>query len=270
MRFRLLLVASGCVVGCAHSEGDFTQIDVKSTRALAEKPSDLDFSDASLKGARVFSEKAGAERIALLRRRQVILRPSRVAFQIPQAWLDHYDSPPKYPVENLRELVSDPSELDRYYAPRNNLHFVREELDRVKSGEGNEWDVTFAKVVNDLLPFEKCVFHGGSEGWGEQGHSFADLQMRVYVGNWELAEIQKLVGGRGLSAVRKMSQDAFAQLRTCGSIEGLHGRDGRHPPGCLMGSQHSGWMAGRILNLPHDVLRLRCHGRDRFLRQEIR
>jgi len=79
MRFRLLLVVVGCVVGCARSNDDFN--------------------DASLKGARAFSEKPGAEPIALLRGPIVILKPSGVAFRKPQAWLDHYNSPPKYPVE---------------------------------------------------------------------------------------------------------------------------------------------------------------------------
>jgi len=37
MRFCLLLVASGCVVGCARSDGDINNSGLKGTRALAEK-----------------------------------------------------------------------------------------------------------------------------------------------------------------------------------------------------------------------------------------
>jgi len=234
MRFRLLLLASWCVVGCARSDGDLSDaglkgdcaLDEKSgddafdgatqkgVRAHVEKSGDDDLSDAIVKGDRTFAEKPGADSIALLRGRLVILKPSRIVFRIPPAWLDHYDSPPKYPVENLREMVTDPAELDRRCSTKNNLHFTRQDLDKVKSGEGNEWDETFAKVVNDLLPFEKCVFHGGGEGWGLQGHSFGDLQMRVYLGHWELGELTKLVGERGLPAVRKMSQGAASRLRS--------------------------------------------------------
>jgi hypothetical protein len=194
MRFRLLLLASACVLGGA-------------------RPRD-DLSEASLKGARTFSEKPGAEPVALLGGRIVILKPSGVAFRIPRPWLDHYDSPPKYPVENSREMVSDPADLDRYYAPKNNLHFTRQELDQVKSGQGNEWDEMFATVINELLPFEQCIVHGGGEGWGMQGHSFGDVQMRVYLGRWDLVEIQKLVRELALPAVRKLSQDSGAAFRS--------------------------------------------------------
>jgi len=232
MRFRLLLVASGCVVGCARSGGDFNNSGLKGTRTLAAKSGDDDLNDTSLKGARAFSEKPGAEPIALLRGRVVILKASRIAFRIPQAWLDHYDSPPKYPGEDLRELVTDPADLDRYWSPKNNLHFTRQELDQVKSGEGNEWHETFAKVVNDLLPFEKCVFHGGGEGWGPQGHSLAEVQMGIYLGRWDLVEIQKLVGERGLPAVRKMSQVAASTLRSnMAQLKGFADMTGGFSPG---------------------------------------
>jgi hypothetical protein len=214
MRFCVLLVAGGCMVGCARSDDGINEAGLNGPRALAEGLSDDDINDASRKGDRTFADKSGAEPLALLRGRVVILKPSRIAFRIPQAWLDHYDSPPKYPVANLREIVTDPNDLDRYYSPKNNLHFTREELDQVESGEGNEWDVTFAKLVNELLPFEKCVFHGGGEGWGQQGHSFADLQMRVYLGSWDLVDIEKLVGERGLPAVRRISHGTPTWDRT--------------------------------------------------------
>jgi hypothetical protein len=205
MRFRLVLVAGACVVGCARSESDFNSPDQRGTRALAEKSDDDDFKDANLKGDRTFSDKPGAELVALLRGHVVILKPSGVAFRIPQTWLDHYDSPPKYPTEAFLKFVKDPEEAARDYDPKSNLHFTRQELDQVRSPERDEWDGAFAKVVDDLLPFEKCIFHGGGEGWGRQGHLFSDLQMRVYLGTWDLVEIQKLVGERGLRAVRRMS-----------------------------------------------------------------
>jgi hypothetical protein len=201
MRSRLLLVAIGCVVGYAHPEEDFD--------------------DAFPKDARAFSEKPGAEPIALRRGRRVILRPIRVAFLIPQAWLDHYDSPPK-----------DPDGYPTEDSPRNNLHFTRQELDQVRSGEGEEWDEMFAEVVNGLLPFEKCAFHGGGEGWGRQGHSFGDLQMRVYLGNWESGEIEKLVSQGGLSAVSGLSRQAFSQLSSrAAALKGFANIRGGNSPG---------------------------------------
>ena len=106
----------------------------------------------------------------------------------------------------MRETASDPKELDRRYAPKDNLHFTRQDLENGKSGEGNEWDVTFARLVNDILPFDNCVFHGGGEGWGLQGHSFADLQMRVFVGSWGPDAIPKLVQDRVFPAAQKMSR----------------------------------------------------------------
>ena len=222
VRVRLLLLAVACVVGGA-SEDAVDRFGQESTAELAEDKGGDNWSDASANGARAFTETPGGEPIALLKGRGVMLKPSRLAFRIPQAWLEHYDSPPKYPFPNLREKVTDPEELDRHYAAKDNLHFTHQELAGMKSGKGNEWDVTFAKVVNDILPFEQCVFHGGGEGWGVQGHSFADLQMRIYVGKWDATAIQKLVKERAFPTAQKLTQSAFT------------------PGASLEHSTHGGW-----------------------------
>jgi hypothetical protein len=47
----------------------------------------------------------------------------------------------------------------------------------VRVGHG-EWDSEYASVVNASLPFEDCAAHVGGEGWGWQGLSFGDLQVR--------------------------------------------------------------------------------------------
>ena len=221
MRFRLLLLAIACVLGRAIADDGFDKPGPGSPRAFAEDTGE-DWSDASSNGARVFAEEPGGEPIALLKGRIVILKPSRLAFRIPQAWLDRYDAPPAYPFPNMRETASDPKELDRRYAPKDNLHFTRQDLENGKSGEGNEWDVTFARLVNDILPFDNCVFHGGGEGWGLQGHSFADLQMRVFVGSWGPDAIPKLVQDRvspGCAEnVKRRFHDGIACRRLAGTF----------------------------------------------------
>jgi hypothetical protein len=60
------------------------------------------------------------------------------------------------------------------------LHLTPAELDEVEEATG-EWDHEFARVVNAILPFKRCVAHVGSDGWGGRGVSYADLQARAYV-----------------------------------------------------------------------------------------
>lgn len=88
--------------------------------------------------------------------RDIRLEPSGVTFRIPEVWLEWH----------------------RQFG--NNLHLTREKLEKVKDG-GGEWDTEYAAVVNAAIPFDRCSVHVGSEGWGKDGVSFGDLQMRAYV-----------------------------------------------------------------------------------------
>ncbi len=46
--------------------------------------------------------------------------------------------------------------------------------------EHYEWDREFAIACNAALPFERCAAHLGSEGWGDDGRRYSDLQVRAY------------------------------------------------------------------------------------------
>jgi hypothetical protein len=95
-------------------------------------------------------------RFATREGRTIQLHPSDVTFQIPQDWL----------------------EWDEQF--HNNLHLSHRDLRRVRVGHG-EWDSEYGSVVNAGLPFEDCAAHVGGEGWGWEGVSFGDLQVRAYV-----------------------------------------------------------------------------------------
>jgi hypothetical protein len=99
-------------------------------------------------------------------------------FEIPAAWLRWYDENESHP----------------------NLHLTPAELDEVKDTEG-EWDREFALVVNAILPFDQCVAHVGSEGWGPRGISYIDLQVRAYVLTETPQEIEERARSRGSAAV---------------------------------------------------------------------
>lgn len=62
----------------------------------------------------------------------------------------------------------------------NNLHLSREELELVREGAG-EWDTEYAEVLALLFDFDDCAAHVGSSGWGAEGSSYTDLQVRVYL-----------------------------------------------------------------------------------------
>jgi hypothetical protein len=117
--------------------------------------------------------------------RAIRLDPSGVTFRIPQAWLDYH------------------AEFGM------NLQLTRAELDKAKDGEG-EWDTEYAAVANAALPFDRCAAHAGSEGWGRDGVSFGDLQMRAYVVPEGADKVAAVVVKAGLAAAAKYDKRARA------------------------------------------------------------
>jgi hypothetical protein len=115
--------------------------------------------------------------------RSVHLVPSGLRFDVPRAWLD-------WQVNS-----------------HNNFHLTRWQLYKVKSGFG-EWDSEYAQVTNAVLPFEMCAVHAGGEGWGFGGVSFDDLQLRVYVGNWVLADLKHRIATDGLNQANRVAKHA--------------------------------------------------------------
>jgi hypothetical protein len=112
---------------------------------------------------------------------KITLHPSGVSFRIPQQWLEWFG---------------------RFH---NNLHLTREQLERVHSGDG-EWDPEYGNVVNAALPFTDCAAHVGGEGWGREGSSFGDLQLRAYVTNLSGREILAKIHGEALDAARRAAR----------------------------------------------------------------
>jgi len=132
--------------------------------------------------ARLFTRDAG--RYATRQERTIYLHPSEVSFQIPQDWL-YWDS----------EF-------------HNNLHLTHRELEKVRFGAG-EWDTEYGDVVNSALPFEYCAVHVGGEGWGRDGVSFGDLQLRAYVTDLSSAEILRRLSGPAFATAKKLSTGNF-------------------------------------------------------------
>jgi hypothetical protein len=85
-----------------------------------------------------------------------VLHPSQASFAIPLEWLKYYEK------------------------NGDNLHLSREELKECEFSNHIEFDAEYARACNAALPFDRCALQIGSEGWGERGHSFDDLQVRVY------------------------------------------------------------------------------------------
>jgi hypothetical protein len=88
---------------------------------------------------------------------------------------------------------------------KNNLHLTREELTKVEQGAG-DWDTEYGMVCNAVLPFSRCCAHVGEDGWGKDGVSFADLQVRVYVLEQKLTELGKQIEEGGTSKVREITK----------------------------------------------------------------
>ncbi|HWZ46279.1 MAG TPA: hypothetical protein VNW97_22595 [Candidatus Saccharimonadales bacterium] len=127
------------------------------------------------------SPPKAASRFATRQERTIQLHPSGIRFQVPQDWL----------------------EWDSQF--HNNFHLTREELQRVRTGAG-EWDSEYGSVVNAALPFEHCAAHVGGEGWGVEGVSFGDLQMRAYVTDLSIREILESIQGPAFSQAEEIAK----------------------------------------------------------------
>lgn len=112
------------------------------------------------------------------------LHPSDVSFRVPQEWLDWN------------------AEF------HNNFHLTHQELQKVRFGAG-EWDYEYGEVVNSALPFEYCAAHVGGEGWGREGVSFGDLQMRAYVTDLPSEEIFRRISGPALATAKRVTSGDF-------------------------------------------------------------
>lgn len=118
---------------------------------------------------------------------------SELSFEIPGSWVRWYEENENHP----------------------NIHLTAEELAKVKEAEG-EWDMEFAKVVNAILPFDKCIVHAGSEGWGANGISYKDLQLRVYdmTGTWQ--EIEQIARSKGIAVIKNFAPSPVVQKQDSG------------------------------------------------------
>jgi hypothetical protein len=84
-----------------------------------------------------------------------------------------------------------------------------EQLDRVGNGAG-EWDDEYARVCNAIFPFDRCAAHVGEEGWGKEGVSYGDLQVRVYDLESPLEAVEE--------DIARKSTDDIGQL-ICGTVQ---------------------------------------------------
>jgi hypothetical protein len=126
---------------------------------------------------------------ASLRGDAIELKPARASFHIPREWVDWHT---KY---------------------HDNLHLSPTDLAEARVADG-EWDKEYAEVVNALLPFNNCVAHVGGEGWGKNGYSFGDVQMRAYVVDLSPKRISQCILKSGPSNALRFSKKASIRCAT--------------------------------------------------------
>jgi hypothetical protein len=86
---------------------------------------------------------------------------------------------------------------------KNNFHLSRDELAKVENGAG-EWDTEVGLVCNAALPFSRCCAHVGEEGWGKDGVSYGDLQVRVYVLDRNLDDVGRDIAEKAAAKVKEI------------------------------------------------------------------
>jgi hypothetical protein len=82
------------------------------------------------------------------------------------------------------------------------LYLTKQEIKSVKKGEG-EWQTEYAKVLNAALPFAACSLHAGKYRW--ESPAVGSLQMRVYVLDGTVEQVQKGISSKGFSAAKSLS-----------------------------------------------------------------
>jgi hypothetical protein len=126
------------------------------------------------------------------------------------------------------------------------------ELRSVRIGHG-EWDSEYGFVVNASLPFDDCAAHVGGEGWGWQGVSFGDLQVRAYVTSPSAEDVLLRVKTQSFSVAQSIAE------RQNGFAAGAKGG--------LLNFHRTGTAASNDYISPL-VRRLRWHSPYRLLRKE--
>lgn len=112
-----------------------------------------------------------------------------------------------HPVRMTLLIPSDWSEW--YHESGNNIHLTSASLAGLATAEG-EWDKEYTEVLNSILPISACVAHLGGEGWGREAVSCADLQMRVYVGNFSPEQTELRIHDKGMAKARAIGHRAVA------------------------------------------------------------
>jgi len=113
----------------------------------------------------------------------VTVYPESASLRVPDGWLSWYE---KF---------------------HNNFHLTRKQLLDVETGAG-EWDTEYGRVVNAAFPFDECAAHVGGEGWGKEGTSFVDVQLRVYVTTMSPTQVIYRLEGPGLEVARGVFRNA--------------------------------------------------------------
>ncbi len=121
--------------------------------------------------------------------RQVHILPTGERFLIPSLWVDWHN---KF---------------------QNNFHLSRAEIYATQNAIG-EWDSEYSKVVNSVLPIADCIGQLGGEGWGWNGVSYGDVQLKIFNSKLNPTELQTLCSTKALSVAKSFSNNATFQTKT--------------------------------------------------------
>jgi hypothetical protein len=119
---------------------------------------------------------------AIVSGQAVVIKPYNISFSLPASWLEWQEQ------------------------FHNNIHSSRRELHSTKYAEG-EWDFEYARIVNALIPYNTCVLHAGGEAWGRRSVSFGDLQVRLYLGDFHIEQVESDVRTHGSRIAQKLGKN---------------------------------------------------------------
>lgn len=111
---------------------------------------------------------------------KITIKSYNASFEIPKEWLE--------------------------YTREKNIFLNCGELEKIKPEYGINFDEEDGQVMEAVIPFKDCAAHIGDKGWH---NGFADdIQGRVYITDFTLAEVSKRIEKNGLWKSSSVFEDA--------------------------------------------------------------
>jgi len=123
------------------------------------------------------------------------------------------------------------------------IYLTPQELSEVRDST-SEWNKEYAHLLNTVLPYDNCIAQLGEESW-DQGVSFRDLQMRIYVLKNSPQEISSWIESRGLRTAKELTRQTITRLKSS-RAKGFVGEISKNLSSVLWNGKRGRWQRFKV------------------------